>query len=47
MSMTIERLAAAGKTLCAGRVAEAGQYRAEGFSSAPRWLADATKSSLR
>lgn len=36
----LERLAAAGKTLAAGRVAETGHYRVLAFPSAARWLAD-------
>jgi len=43
---SMERLAGAGKTLAAGRVAETGQYRAEGFPSPARWLADVTKASV-
>jgi hypothetical protein len=40
-----ERLANVGKTLAAGRVAELGQYRAEGFDNAGRWLAARAKAS--
>lgn len=39
----IERLAGAGKTLAAGRVAESGHYRVAGFPSAQQWLAAVTK----
>ncbi|MBW3614966.1 MAG: hypothetical protein KY439_06615, partial [Actinobacteria bacterium] len=41
----VERLAMAGKTISAGRVAETGWCRAAGHASAQRWLADATKAS--
>lgn len=39
----IERLAGAGKTLAAGRVAESGHYRIAGFPSAQQWLSAVTK----
>lgn len=39
----IERLAGAGKTLAAGRVAESGHYRVAGFPSAQQWLAGVTR----
>jgi hypothetical protein len=38
----LERLAAAGKTLSAGRVAATGHHRVLSFPSAARWLADVT-----
>lgn len=38
----VERLAAAGKTLAAGRVASSGSYRELGFTTGARWLAAAT-----
>jgi hypothetical protein len=39
----VERLAMAGKTLAAGRVAETGYARALGFDTAGRWLSHRTK----
>jgi hypothetical protein len=41
----IDRLAVAGVTLAAGRVAETGHHRVAGYPSAQRWLADRTKAS--
>ncbi|HZJ52223.1 MAG TPA: hypothetical protein VFF07_15610, partial [Actinomycetota bacterium] len=42
----IERTAAAGKTLCAGRVADSGAWRKEGDRSAAQWVARTTKTSV-
>ncbi|HZJ49965.1 MAG TPA: DUF222 domain-containing protein [Actinomycetota bacterium] len=42
----IERTAAAGKTLCAGRVADSGAWRKEGDRSAAHWVARTTKTSV-
>jgi hypothetical protein len=41
----MSRLAVAGMTLAAGRVAETGHHRVMGFPTAARWLADRTKAS--
>jgi len=42
----IERMAAAGKALCAGRVAHSGAWRKHGDRSAAHWVARTTKSSV-
>ena len=42
----LERLAVAGKTLCAGRFASSGQYRQSGERSAASWLANETGDSV-
>lgn len=39
---TVERLAGAGRTLAAGRVATTGEYRSLGFPTAAHWLASVT-----
>ncbi|HZJ50721.1 MAG TPA: hypothetical protein VFF07_07665 [Actinomycetota bacterium] len=42
----IERTAAAGRTLCAGRVADSGAWRKDGDRSAAQWVARTTKTSV-
>lgn len=43
----VARLAAAGTTVAAGRVATSGQYRALGFPTAARWLAELSSDGVR
>ncbi|MBA3350673.1 MAG: DUF222 domain-containing protein, partial [Actinobacteria bacterium] len=43
---SIERLAAAGKALCAKRVADSGAWRHDGDRSAARWMARTTGTSV-